>query len=93
MFIFTTVTNDEALLLLSRHFDEATLRLFRNVVISSFFSFNGHFYEQTDRVAMDSPLSSVIANYFMGYFEEMYLKTATHKPLCWFPHIDDIFVI
>jgi hypothetical protein len=58
---------------------------------SSCFSFNGQFYEQTDGVAMGSPLSPVIANYFMGYFEEMALEAATHKPLCWFRYVDDIF--
>jgi hypothetical protein len=67
---------EEALRLLGRHFDEAILRLFRHVLTSSFFSFNGQFYEQTDGVAMGSPLSPVIANYFMEYFEEMALESA-----------------
>jgi hypothetical protein len=48
---------EEALRLLSWHFDEAILRLFRHVLTSSFFSFNGQFYEQTDDVAMGSLLS------------------------------------
>jgi hypothetical protein len=61
---------EEALRLLSRHFDETILRLFRHVLTSSFFSFNGQFYEQTDGVAMVSPLSPVTANYFMEYFEK-----------------------
>jgi hypothetical protein len=82
-----------ALRLLSRHFDGAILRLFRHVLTSSFFSFNGQFYEQTDGVAMGSPLSHVIANYFMEYFEEMALESATYKPLCWFRYVDDTFVI
>jgi hypothetical protein len=55
--------------LLSQHFDEVTLRLFHHILTSSFFSFNGQFYEQTNGVAMGSPLSPVIANYFMEYFE------------------------
>jgi hypothetical protein len=38
------------------------------------------------------PLSPVIANYFMVYFEEMALKTATYKHLCWFRYIDDTFI-
>jgi hypothetical protein len=58
---------------------------------SSCLSFNGQFYEQTDGVAMGLPLSPVIANYFMGYFEEMALEAATHKALCWFRYVGDIF--
>jgi hypothetical protein len=58
---------------------EEALRLFRHVLTSSFFRLNCQFYEQTDGVAMGSPLSPVIANYFMEYFEEIALQTATHK--------------
>jgi hypothetical protein len=73
---------EKALHLLSQHFDEAILRLFCHVLTSSFFSFNGQFYEQTD-----------IANYFIEYFEEMALEAATHKHLCWFRYVDDTFII
>jgi hypothetical protein len=55
----------EALRLLSRHFDEDILRLFRHVQTASFFRFNGQFYEQTGGVAMglgmhfrDSPVTN-----------------------------------
>jgi hypothetical protein len=41
--------------------------------------FNGQFNEQTDGVAMGSSLSPVIATYFMEYFEEMALESATYK--------------
>jgi hypothetical protein len=75
--VFTMVPIVEALL------------LFRHVLTSSFFRFNCQFYEQTDGVAMGSPLSPVIANYFMEYFEEISLQTATHKPLCWFRYVYD----
>jgi hypothetical protein len=60
---------------------------------SSFFRFNGQFYEQTDGVAMGSPLSPVIADFFMEHFEETVLDGAIHKPLCWFRYVDDTFVI
>jgi hypothetical protein len=91
--LFTMVPLEETLRLLSRHFDEAILRLFHHVLTSSFFNFNGQFYEQTNGVVMGSPLSPVIANYFMVYFEEMALESATYKPLCWFHYVDDTFVI
>jgi hypothetical protein len=91
--LFTTVPIGEALHLLSRHVDEDILRFFCYVLTSSFFSFNSQFYEQTDGVAMGSPLSPVIANCFMEHFKEMALEGTTHKPLCWFHYMDDTIII
>jgi len=42
------------------------------------------FFEQNDGVAMDSPLSPVIANYFMETFKVNALDTAPKKPKGWF---------
>jgi len=42
---------------------------------------------------MGSPLSPVIANFFMEDFEEGVLNQATHKPTCWYRYVDDIFAI
>jgi len=42
---------------------------------------------------MGSPLSHVIANYFMENIEEEALIRASHRPLCWFRYVDDTFVI
>jgi hypothetical protein len=35
----------------------------------------------------------VTTNFFMEQFEEMTLEAATHKPLCWFHYVDDMFII
>jgi hypothetical protein len=42
---------------------------------------------------MSSPLSPVIANFFMEELEEMVLNRAAHKPLSWFHYMDVTFVI
>jgi hypothetical protein len=42
---------------------------------------------------MGSPLSPVIANFFMEDFEEKALNQATLKPTCWYRYVDDTFVI
>jgi hypothetical protein len=42
---------------------------------------------------MDSPLSPVIANFFMDNFEKKAIEQATHKPVCCFRYVDDNFVI
>jgi hypothetical protein len=62
----------------------------KHVLTSTYFCFVGHFYEQTDGVAMGSPLSPVIANSFIEDFEKKATEQATHKPVCWFRYVDDI---
>jgi len=42
---------------------------------------------------MGSPLSPVIANFYMEDFETRAIKQATHKPACWYRYVDDTFVI
>jgi hypothetical protein len=82
----------ETISLLSQHLEEI-LKLFHHALMASYFSFVGQFYEQIDGVAMGSPLSPVIANFFMEHFEKMAPYGATHKPLCWFRYVDDTIVI
>ena len=36
----------------------------------SYFIFNGQFYKQVDKVAMDSTLGPTLANAFLVYFEK-----------------------
>jgi hypothetical protein len=52
--LFTKVPIRETMDLLGRHFEEDVLGLFRHVLTTSYFTFNGQFYEQTistERVA------------------------------------------
>jgi hypothetical protein len=42
---------------------------------------------------MGSPLSLVIAKFYMEDFKEKALDQAPHKPLCWFSYVDDTFII
>jgi hypothetical protein len=91
--LFIRVPSVESLNLVSKHFSEDTLALFRHVLTTTYFFFGGQFYKQTDSVAMDSPLSRIIANFFMEDFKERAIQQATHKPLCWFWYVEDTFVI
>ena len=91
--LFTNVLIVDSLELLSYHFEDDVLALFKHVLTSTYFCFNGQFYEQTDGVAMGSPLSPVIANFFMEDFEKRAIEQATHNPVCWFRYTDDTFVI
>jgi hypothetical protein len=68
--LFTKVPVGDLLSLLSHHLENSTLALFKHVLTFTYFCYDGQFYEQTDGVAMGSPLSPVIANFFMEDFEE-----------------------
>jgi retron-type reverse transcriptase len=83
----------DSLELLSHHFEDDVLALFKHALTSTHFCFDGQFYEQTDGVAMGSPLSPVIANFFMESFEKKAIEQVTHKPVCWFRCVDDTFII
>jgi hypothetical protein len=63
--LFTRVPIKETVDLLGRHFEEDILGLFHGVLTTSYSTFCGQFYGQTDGVAMGSPLSPIIANFYM----------------------------
>jgi len=91
--LFTNVPIVDSLEHLSHHFEDDVMALFKHILTSTYFRFDGQFYEQTDGVAMGSTLSSVIANFFMENFEKKAIEQATHKPVCSFRYVDDTFVI
>ena len=93
MSVFTRVPIADSLKLFSNHFEDGVLALFKHVLTSTYFCFDGKFYEQTYGVVMGSPLSPVIANFFMEDFEKRAKELVPHKPMCWFRYVDDTFVI
>jgi len=68
--LFIKFPVDDSLSLLCHHFTDDILALFKLVLTSTYFCFNCQYFEETDGVAMGSPLSPVIANFFMEDFEE-----------------------
>jgi hypothetical protein len=83
----------ETMQYISQLFTADISELFRHCLTTTYFQWQNEFYEQTDGVAMGSPLSPVIANFFMEKFEQEVLNTAVHRPTCWFRYVDDTFVI
>ncbi|XP_025996818.2 uncharacterized protein LOC105198378 [Solenopsis invicta] len=67
--------------------------LIEHCLTSTYFQFQGEFFEQTSEAAMGSPVSPIIANIFMEHLEDKILKNAPLKPSTWFRYVDDIFVI
>jgi hypothetical protein len=81
--LFTRVSVKETMDLLGSHLEDV-LGLIRHVLTTSYCTFNGQFYGQTDSVVMGSPFSPVIANFYMEDYEKAALESASLKPRCWF---------
>ena len=91
--LFTKIPLDEAIQVIKEVTYLDTTRLAEVCLRSTFFSFQGEFYEQTTGVAMGSPLSPIIANLYMEKFEKEALKSYPLKPSLWKRYVDDTNVI
>ena len=66
-------------------------KLFLFAASQTHFIFNGKFYNQIDGVAMGSPLASVLADIFMGFYESKGLNEYNlNKPEFYLRYVDDI---
>ena len=69
-------------------------QLFMIATAQTHFLFDGKYYDQTDGVAMGSPLAPILANIFMGTHEQNWLNDYSNsKPLFYRRYVDDIFCI
>ena len=56
---------------------------------TTYFKFNGDFYQQTDRAAMGGPTSTIVSEIYMQSLETTAITTADHPPKIWERHVDD----
>ena len=89
--LFTSVPVDPALGIIKglleedRTLKERTVLPVKDIILllgfcldNRYFSFMGQFYEQVEGANMGSPVSPIMANLYMEYFEQKSVSTATH---------------
>lgn len=91
--LYTYIPINEALEVIYYLTDPDTTHLVEICFTSTFFSFEGEFFEQTCGVAMGSPLSPIVTNLFMEYFKAKSLSSARLLPKLWKRYVDDTNVI
>ena len=60
------------------------------------FMYNNKLYKQVDGVAMGSPLGSSLANFFLGYYEDILFQSLPNNcpvPITYIRYVDDIFAV
>ena len=59
----------------------------------TYFVYNGVFYLQIHGAAMGSPVSAIVCNLFMEFFEQKALSGYSHPPRWWRRYVDDTHTI
>ena len=89
-YLETELNNRIETLPLSPH---CIIELIKLCVIDSKFTFNGKFYQQKFGLSMGNPLSPVLSNIYMEFFEVNLLSTIKDVNVIWYRYIDDVLCL
>ncbi|XP_069941993.1 uncharacterized protein [Cherax quadricarinatus] len=99
--LFTKVPVDDLLSFLSEelvNYDlplpvPTIIKLIKLCIVDTKFVFNDRFYTQKFGMAMGNPLSPVLSNLYMEFFETRLLNTILPNRAKWFRYVDDILCL
>lgn len=98
--LFTNVPYEECLSILGIHFERQRLHpgevydllnLTRICMEQNYFRFNNQYYRQKEGLAMGSPLSPLMADIFMDYFERKHLVNEPNIQF-YYRYVDDVII-
>ena len=84
------LSNDDSLEERTLLTKERIIEMLRMCLESTYFCYNRDYYEQKEGAAMGSPVSAIVANLYMEFFEKLAIETSPVKPE---EVVDDIFCI
>ena len=104
--LYTTIPIDQALLIIKdllKHDDKLAdrtllssrqiLDVLDTLLRTTYFKFNGDFYQQTDRAATGGPTPAIVSEIYMQSSETTAITTADHPPKVWECHVNDVFLV
>ena len=69
------------------------IKLIELCVLDNVFTVNGKYYKQIFGFAMGNPLSPVLANIYMEFYETRMLPRIIHFDIIWYRYVDDILCL
>ena len=87
--IITKIPIKQAIKIVRDITDNETTKLVKVCLNSTYFSFRGNIYEQIEGITMGSPLSPIVANIYMDFFEKEALQSFPLQLKWWIRFIDN----
>jgi len=74
---------------------EQVLHLLKVILKPNYFQYNNKFFQPENGIAMGSPISSIMAEIYLQFFEELYIKQwlESREIIYYKRYVDDILII